>query len=168
MLVWTSQASPPSMPSMIMMMKHSAMLPTSKKRDIKAFSCLKNGLNFRLVIIVDRKGTSDHTAKSILLQKQMVLFPLHMRNCPICQYLPIPRIAAISLKRIQNSRHFCLLFQPLPPNILLSPQLIKMKMQTMITMQTMLQTFMMTTMISTLFWEWWELKKNRRWSSWFP
>jgi hypothetical protein len=157
MLVWTSQASLPSMPSMIMTMKHSPMLPTSTRRDIKAFSRSTNGPKFRLVIIVDRKGTSDHAAESILLQKQMVLFPLHMRNSPICQYLPIPRIAAISFKRIQNSRHFCLLFQPLPPNILLSPQLMKMKMQPMTTMQTMLQTFMMTTMISTLFWEWWEL-----------
>jgi hypothetical protein len=110
MLVWTSQASPPSMPSMIMTMKHSPMLPTSTRRDIKAFFCSTNGPKFRLVIIVDRKGTSDHAAKSILLQKQMVLFPLHMRNGPICQYLPIPRIAAISFKRIQNSRHFCLLF----------------------------------------------------------
>ena len=48
-------------------------------------------------------------------------------------------------------------FQPSPPNILLSHNLMTMKMQPQITMQMMLQTSLMMRMTSTPFGEWWEL-----------
>ncbi len=157
MLEWISTAKLPSMPLMIKKMKHSPMLPISRTRHTKAFSCSTIGPNFRPAIIVEIKGMSVHSAKSILLQRQMALFPLQVRNGPICQHLPLPKIAVISFREIQNSRHFSLLFQPSPPNILLSHNLMTMKMRPQLMIQMMLQISMMTRMMSTLFWEWWEL-----------
>jgi hypothetical protein len=80
MLEWTTIISLLSMLQPIRKMKRSPMLLMSITRLLKGFLSSTNGPSVKPAIIVGIKDTFAQTARSILLRKQMVLFPLQARS----------------------------------------------------------------------------------------
>ncbi len=141
----------------IQKMKHSPMLLMSITRLIKGFSSLINGPSFKPAIIVGIKDTYIQTAGSILLRKQMLLFPLWARSACLGQPLPSTSIVMRNCRRIMNSRLFSLHYQPSPLNILLTHSLRPVRLQPAMMTTTILKVAQKMRMTSTLFWEWWKL-----------